>query len=175
MLAMAFAFTSCGGDEDEDFGGGSNNGSSAKEVRSIYFYDNGSPYLNRQYKLTVGSKTVTIKVDDLKKVNEVPDKVKPFTKTSEASLKSLKLDYNIHIYEIPADMHGALTLESDFSVKGELPDEVDIVQGAYTYVGSGNNLSIDGNLWAKGGLMKEKVQEFLERIKSAPLAECTVK
>lgn len=177
MLAMAFAFTSCGGDDDDDIipGGGTN--TDTKEMRTIYFYDSGSPYLNRQFKLTIGSETITLKVDDLKKEAGMPEMILEISKSNEAAAKKDGIDFNVYSYEIPADKHGAFTINSDYSLKEgvDLPESIYFFFGAYTYVGTAKDMQISGKCTIGGGVYKDKAQEYLNLKNGLTLAAGTVK
>ncbi|MCQ2255852.1 MAG: hypothetical protein MJZ29_10175 [Bacteroidaceae bacterium] len=175
-LFSAAAMVSCGDDDDDDIVPGGDPNTNTKEMRSLYFYDNGNQYLNRQYKLTVGSETITIKVDDLKKVTEVPEAIQSLTKLHVSVANQDGLAYSIYNYEIPADKHGAVTLSMDYSVKDgvELPDEMDFFVGACSILGDGNSLSIDGKTYLKEGVSKDKLQYILDTF-NGPIAEGKVK
>lgn len=173
MLAMAFAFSSCGDDDDETPGGGS-----AKEVRKVYIYDNGNQYLNRQYKLTVGSETKVLKLDELKKETAAPSKVESAASTDVNKAKAAGETVTIYSYDIPATMHGDVALRSDFSIKDgvELPEKVGVLIAGFVCVGNENSFIASGSA-VYMGLMKEKVQEYLDKKNALKinLESCTVK
>lgn len=173
MLAMAFAFTSCGSDDDDEIGGGS----SAKEVCRLYFFDNGSQYLNRQYKLTVGTETKIIKIDDLKKETVAPESVESDAKVQLNEAKADGKTVNIYSYDVPATMHGDATLKSDFSVKDgvELPEKVDVLISGYICTGDEHRLQGHGNFFFMGGLAKDGVQGYLDRRNGSSLGSCSLK
>lgn len=175
MLAMAFAFSSCGSDDDDVPGGGS---SSANEVRRVYIFDNGSEYYNRQYKLTVGSETKIIKIgdSDLKKISAAPSAVEIEAGSSLESAKKDGKTLNVYSYDIPATMHGAATLTLECSLKdGELPEKVWILLGGYIGVGSGDNVNAKGQLFYMGGLAKDLVKEYIDRRNGTTLGNCVLK
>ena len=174
MLAMAFAFTSCGDDDDDDIPGGG--GSSAVTVRRVYIFDNGNEYLNRQYKLTIGSETKVLKLSELKKETAAPKSVetKAGSKLDEAKQKGT---IDVYSYDIPATMHGDAHFNSDFSIKDgvELPETTDVLIAAFIGVGDEQYLSASGNLFFMPGLMKEKVKDYIEQRNAATFGSCTVK
>lgn len=174
MLAMAFAFTSCGSDDDDKVDGG---GSSAEAVRKVYIFDNGCQYLNRQYKLTVGTDTKILKVDELKMESAAHNSVESKAAAEVNKAKNKGNTVNIYSYEIPATMHGDATLKSDFSVKDgvELPENVDVLIGAYICIGDVQYATVHGNVFYMGGLDKSRVQEYVERRNGLNLGSCTLK
>ena len=173
MLAMAFAFTSCGDDDDDVPGGG---GSSANTVRRVYIFDNGNEYLNRQYKLTIGSETKVLKLNELKKETSAPESVE--TKAG-GDLKDArkKGTVDIYSYDIPATMHGDAHFNSDFSIKDgvELPETTDVLIAAFIGVGDGHYISVSGNFFYLPGLLKEKVKEYIDRRNASTFGSCVVK
>ncbi len=180
MLAMAFAFSSCGDDDDDDIvGGGGGSSTNIKEVRALYFYDNGSQYLNRQYKLTIGSETITLKLDELKKEAGMPEKIQKLesAKSAESEAKKDGEAINIYSYEIPADKHGAVTVNADYSVKdaANLPDEVSVLMGVFTYIGKENDPEISGKVVYSAGVAKASMQDYLNIRNSSITANGNVK
>lgn len=174
MLAMAFAFTSCGDDDDDIPGGGGS--SSANTVRRVYIFDNGNEYLNRQYKLTIGSETKVLKLNELKKEAAAPESVE--NKAGNDLVKAKQAGtVTVYSYDIPATMHGDAHFNSDFSIKDgvELPEKVDILIAAFIGIGADTHyLSASGNVFYMG-LEKEKVKEYLDRRNAANFGSCTVK
>ncbi len=173
MLAMAFAFTSCGSDDDDTPGGGG----STTEVRRLYFFDNGSQYLNRQYKLTVGSETKTIKIDDLKKISVAPESVESKAGEGLQKARNEGETINIYSYDIPATMHGVATLKSDFSIKDgvELPEKLNVVISGFIGVGSETRLVAHGNFFRMGGMLKERVLDYINQRNASNLGSCDLK
>lgn len=177
MLTMAFAFTSCSKDDDtNNSNSGSNN--SGKEARTLYFLDNGCQYLNRQYKLTVGTETKILKVDtDLKKVTEVPVFIKSASESAISSIEKVGDTATFYSYEIPTSMHGAVAVYLDYSIKDgvELPEAINVLFGAFTYFGNESKGEGHTGAHAMPGLMKEAVQSYLERMKENVLADGNLK
>ncbi len=172
MLAMAFAFSSCGSDDDDIPGG-----DSANEVRRVYIFDNGSQYFNRQYKLTVGTETKILKVDELKKVSAVPESVEAKAGSDLTKAKNDGETLNMYSYDIPATMHGAAALKSEFSIKEgvELPERVNVVISGFIGVGSEHSLTVYGNFFRMGGLVKGRVQDYIDQNNAKNVAHCDLK
>lgn len=174
MLAMAFAFTSCGSDDEDIPGGGGS--SSANKVRKVFIFDDGNKYLNVQYKLTVGSETKVLKLNELKKETSAPQSVESKAGTKLVEAKEAGT-INVYSYDIPATMHGDAFLQSDFSVKDgvELPETMDILISAYIAVGDEHSLLATGDIFYMKGALKDKVKEYLDRRNASSFGNCTLK
>lgn len=172
-LFSAVTMVSCGDDDDDISGGGS---SSANTVRRVYIFDNGNQYLNVQYKLTVGSETKVLKLSELKKETAAPGSVesKAGTKLVEAKQSGT---VDVYIYDIPATMHGDAHLNSDFSIKAgvELPEQMDVLIAAYIGIGDEHSIFAQGDIFLMKGVLKEKLQEYLDRRNAASFGSCTLK
>lgn len=161
MLTMAFAFTSCSKDDDTNNSGSNNSG---KEARTIYFFDTSCQYLNRQFKVTIGSETKILKVDaDLKKVSVAPESVNSSAENDSKMAQGATI--SIYSYEIPTTMHGDVTVYPDYSVKDgvELPEKITFLFGAYTIFGDASKVAAHGQSFGMTGLKKEAVQSYLEQ------------
>ena len=137
--------------------------------RYIYFLgeEGQSEYLNEDYIVTIGEESITVNQSEYAVTSTYTTEVEK----EVMAAKERGLVLKVYKYEIPANMHGKMTVVPAFSLKEgvTLAATSNVVMGAFADgMGGGNGFEMSG-------VVKDRVESYLVRRNATKIMQATVK